>query len=833
MRFLFVLLIPVISIFAQSSQPPIAEFSHVITSAQFSYENGFILTEDGSLIAKGTSNSLNSATMRIPGMNGGQFLAIGIKANGNFVSPGDLDFVLRLDDEVIRLNAYEESDPASIKSAILTPLYFAKPGKFNYSLQVNVNRQDIEIKDIEVIFIDPGKSNPISPISVENTEDTYPKPPVVTRTQWGCPQGQSSGWGPSYTTVTHLIIHHTDDNNNVTDWPAAVRAIWQYHTFSNGWGDVGYNYLVDPNGVIYEGRAGGDNVVGAHFCGTNGGTMGVSMLGTYTTVSPSAALQASLGKILAWKADQRGINPLGSSFHGSSGLTINNISGHRAGCATDCPGQRFVDIDLPNVRQGVLSLIQSIAPKITSFTPENGTNDVKVFKPITLTFNLLMDTNSVRNAISISPIDTFLVSFPSISEAVITPVGLWSFNTTYTLKVDTTAKNIYGTPLDGDGNGVAGDPFYLSFSTSQPDNNPPVIIKYFPNGVDVGTYAEMMIVFDEEITNFDQNITLTDGITPSIPLSNLNFKWDGNRGLLTFKTTQLLVGGKNYLLKLKSNISDKVGNKLPQDFDISFYVPLVNLVEGTVFDRFEGISTWQDPLDNLNTTGADTTKTFFNITSEKKRGGVFSGRLEFGFSGDTGGKIYLAKSTGHLLPSGSVNTGVWVFGNLSGNKFGMLFKNTSEQLVEMGTMNFYGWKFFNVPFQNALNNTEFKGFVVEQIESAELNSVIYFDNLQFNTSVTDVEDNTPGTPKEFELAQNYPNPFNPETRITFTIPSSMFVTGKVYDMMGSEVVTLIKNEMQGGSHSVIFNSSNLASGIYLFKLTAGIESKTIKMILTK
>ena len=304
MRFLFALLIPVISIFAQSSQPPITEFSHVIYPAQLSYQNGFFLTEGGTLIAKETSNSLISSKLEIPRMNGGQFLAIGIKANGNFVSPDDLDFVLTLDDEVIRLNAYEESDPASIKSVILTPLYFAKPGKTNYSLQINVNRQNIEIKDIEVIFINPGKSNPILPASVGNTEDTYPKPPVVTRTQWGCPQGQSSGWGPSYTTVTHLIIHHTDDNNNVTDWPAAVRAIWQYHTFSNGWGDVGYNYLVDPNGIIYEGRAGGDNVVGAHFCGTNGGTMGVSMLGTYSSVSPSAALQASLGKILAWKADQ-------------------------------------------------------------------------------------------------------------------------------------------------------------------------------------------------------------------------------------------------------------------------------------------------------------------------------------------------------------------------------------------------------------------------------------------------------------------------------------------------------------------------------------------------
>ena len=123
---------------------------------------------------------------------------------------------------------------------------------------------------------------------------TITKPAVVSRTSWGCPDGQGSGWTPQYTTVTHLIVHHSATANTSSDWAATVRSIWNFHTNDRGWGDVGYNYLIDPNGVIYEGRAGGDNVIGAHFSCQNGGTMGVCMLGTFTSVSPTAAALSSL-----------------------------------------------------------------------------------------------------------------------------------------------------------------------------------------------------------------------------------------------------------------------------------------------------------------------------------------------------------------------------------------------------------------------------------------------------------------------------------------------------------------------------------------------------------
>ncbi|MGH9801276.1 MAG: N-acetylmuramoyl-L-alanine amidase, partial [Blastocatellia bacterium] len=115
--------------------------------------------------------------------------------------------------------------------------------------------------------------------------------------------------------------------------------------------------MIDQTGVIYEGRAGGDNVQGAHFSGVNGNTMGVVIIGDFTSTTPPPAALNSLKKILAWKADQRGIDPAGQSLHAASGLNLKNISGHRDGPgATECPGNAFYPM-LPGIRTDVKNLL--------------------------------------------------------------------------------------------------------------------------------------------------------------------------------------------------------------------------------------------------------------------------------------------------------------------------------------------------------------------------------------------------------------------------------------------------------------------------------------------
>jgi hypothetical protein len=88
-------------------------------------------------------------------------------------------------------------------------------------------------------------------------------------------------------------------------------------------------------------------------------------------------------------------------------------------------------------------------------------------------------------------------------------------------------------------------------------------------------------------------------------------------------------------------------------------------------------------------------------------------------------------------------------------------------------------------------------------------------------------------PDNFELSQNYPNPFNPSTLISFSIPTSGFITLKVYDVLGNEVATLVNEEKQPGVYEITWNAENISSGIYLYQLKAGNFTQTKKLILMK
>jgi hypothetical protein len=182
---------------------------------------------------------------------------------------------------------------------------------------------------------------------------------IRTRVQWGCPEGEESQWTPQYTKVTHAVVHHTAGANSVPDWDAEVRSIWHLHTFTNGWGDIGYNYLIDPNGVVYEGRAGGDGAIGAHFSCRNTNTVGVALLGTFIDVTPTSAALASLESLLAELCRKNEIAPLSMMLHAPTQLLLPTIIGHRDGnpstttCSkTECPGDVLYAL-LPSIRSDV------------------------------------------------------------------------------------------------------------------------------------------------------------------------------------------------------------------------------------------------------------------------------------------------------------------------------------------------------------------------------------------------------------------------------------------------------------------------------------------------
>ena len=166
--------------------------------------------------------------------------------------------------------------------------------------------------------------------------DSLPKSPVTSRTAWGCPDGQESpDWEPEYEPVTHAIIHHTVTPNDDTDFAARVRSIWVYHARSRGWGDIGYNYLVDREGTLYEGRAGGDGIMGGHAYPGNHGSLGLAFQGTFSSDPVPQPMLNGAADLIAWEAGRKSIDPYGWGWLHSSDPDnatdrwVPRISGHR------------------------------------------------------------------------------------------------------------------------------------------------------------------------------------------------------------------------------------------------------------------------------------------------------------------------------------------------------------------------------------------------------------------------------------------------------------------------------------------------------------------------
>jgi hypothetical protein len=195
------------------------------------------------------------------------------------------------------------------------------------------------------------------------------RPPIVGRAGWHADQASVRPGLVYDRSVRAVFIHHTDNPNDYDckkDVPAMLLALEQRH-IALGWDDLGYNFVVDRCGGIYEGRTGSidRDVRGAHTEGFNTDTLGIAALGNFGPGEqvPKAMLR-SIAEIVAWKLDPS-VNPLGrvrlvSSNNGSifpkgTAATLNTVSGHRDVYETDCPGQALYDA-LPWIRRTAAAL---------------------------------------------------------------------------------------------------------------------------------------------------------------------------------------------------------------------------------------------------------------------------------------------------------------------------------------------------------------------------------------------------------------------------------------------------------------------------------------------
>lgn len=228
----------------------------------------------------------------------------------------------------------------------------------------------LRLESLDLIWIDVADPN-LRQSASSGYAGSYAKPFVYSRSFWNADAPQC---GVSYCNVTHLCVHHTAspsdyDASTVSQAAGNVKSTQAYHMYTNGWCDIGYNYLISKQGWIFEGRAGGDDVKGAHD-GKNCGSMGVSALGYFHSPhndAPTSPMLDAYAELFAWKAAQKNIDPFGVSFYAGLGSSESNVYGHRDVSATACPGD-LLYVQIPGLRTSISNKLNGGGPGPTSGT---------------------------------------------------------------------------------------------------------------------------------------------------------------------------------------------------------------------------------------------------------------------------------------------------------------------------------------------------------------------------------------------------------------------------------------------------------------------------------
>jgi hypothetical protein len=199
---------------------------------------------------------------------------------------------------------------------------------------------------------------------------------------------------------------------------------------------------------------------------------------------------------------------------------------------------------------------------------------------------------------------------------------------------------------------------------------------------------------------------------------------------------------------------------------------------------------------------------FGEFTITVSAGGTSVTTIKYTFTGFTcGGSTYSGGMTSSQTPAWSItNNQFSIVTNL--NPF-----TTNEKLTINGTFS---------PAGDQMSGTW----------SANIKGTVCSGNWGPVGPATSVEDES-GLPKQFALEHNYPNPFNPSTTIKYELPRTSNVTLSVYDILGREVSVLVNEKREAGVHEVKFDGSNLASGVYFYRLQAGDFVATNELVLLK
>jgi len=519
--------------------------------------------------------------------------------------------------------------------------------------------------------------------------------------------------------------------------------------------------------------------------------------------------------------------------------------------------------------------IPSFAPQVIASFPANN-DTIAITSDISISFSKTINTTDFHNKISFNPeIGIYAVNWSSNSQSVtILTQGNFNYATNYTFTIDQEVTDVNGKQLDGNGDGVPGDPFILEFVTQAQDLQGPRIEHSNPSSTgDITTDFDVddiiTIVFNEMIndTTVNENSLwlYLDSSTTIIENKYLLFT-TGDQSVLAVQALEPFSPGKSYMINLSNSITDTAGNPMESPLAIYYRTEDWDYTERIIIDDFRGVlGDWMDPEYSGSTVGTIDNQTTFGYSStfylpvfsrpiQKK-----SGRLIYSWDPDASSYLlreYLAGGDARaVLFDSSYVLQCYIYGDGSGNKFRFALDDnlpnedaTYHEVSPWITIDWMGWKLISWDLSRgetgswlgdgSLDGTlRFDSFQLTHQEGNALTGRVFFKDLRlvkkefFDPLI--IADETVETPLIYHLAQNYPNPFNPITKIDFSIAHGGRTTLRIYDILGRLVETLIDEKLAAGKYHINFDASHLASGTYIYILSSKTYRFARKMVVLK
>ncbi|MBC8395391.1 MAG: family 10 glycosylhydrolase [Candidatus Marinimicrobia bacterium] len=499
--------------------------------------------------------------------------------------------------------------------------------------------------------------------------------------------------------------------------------------------------------------------------------------------------------------------------------------------------------------------IPSFPPVVVTTHPMDG-DTIHVNEPLEILFSKTMSISTMdTTSLHIFPAMPFSTSWNNQNHTlIINFTSNLDYDTDYELTLDADITDINGVFLDGNGDGIGGDPFTLHFTTVEEDIFGPVIfesnLNFLVSNNDIDIHDIITIVFDEIV----ENSTLTENSMVLTKLGNsisytMHISDIHGKTAVTIRPNEPFIPNSNYEFSLSETITDLLENPLAP-LNTTFLTSPFGYSEITTIDNFNNVNNWWDPIGSGSTVGVlsgtsfgTSNQIFLPGTSPEK-----TARLSYVWDLNAPNQFIREYLSGGPPRSIQFDTSYtlqcYIYGDGSNNLFRFCVDDhvpdaagEYHEVSQWISLDWLGWRLIEWDLGadslgNWIGNGLLEGLL--RIDSFQLTHAsdgasegrIFFDNFQVVNKTTLEKGAELTLPTDFVLHQNYPNPFNPITKISYLLPKTTEINLSIYDILGRHIFQLDKGIKQPGRHEVIWRGKNkfnqyVSSGVYFYILIAG------------